>query len=76
MNIEKMPVSSGVERLDDLLGNILIGDNVLWYDDAGSLATIFCLNFMKVSQRENKPLVYVSFDRSPKNLLDKLGSLA
>ncbi len=76
MNIEKMPVSSGVERLDDLLGNILIGDNVLWNDDAGSLATIFCLNFMKVSQRENKPLVYVSFDRSPKNLLDKLGSLA
>lgn len=76
MNIEKVPVSSGVDRLDSLLGNIYIGDNVVWYDDAGSLATVFCLNLMRISQRENKPLVYVSFDRSPKNLLDKLGSLA
>ncbi len=76
MIIEKIPVNSGVERLDSLLGNIYIGDNVVWYDDAGSLATVFCLNFMKISQKENKPLVYVSFDRSPKNLLDKLGSLA
>lgn len=76
MIIEKKPVSSGIERLDSLLGNILIGDNVVWYDDAGSLATVFCLNFMKVSLKENKPLIYVSFDRSPKNLLDKLGSLA
>lgn len=76
MNIEKVPVSSGVDRLDSLLGSIYIGDNVVWYDDAGSLATVFCLNLMRISQKENKPLVYVSFDRSPKNLLDKLGSLA
>lgn len=76
MNIEKIPVNSGIERLDTLLGSILIGDNVVWYDDAGSLAIVFCLNFMKISQKENKPIVYVSFDRSPKNLLDKLGNLA
>lgn len=76
MIIEKKPVNSGIEKLDSLLGNILIGDNVVWYDDAGSLATVFCLNFMRMSIKEDKPLVYVSFDRSPKNLLDKLGSLA
>ena len=69
-------VSSGVSQLDRLLGGLYIGDNVIWYDDAGSLATVFCLNFMQASQIQKKPLIYVSFDRSPKNLLEKLGTLA
>ena len=73
---EMLNVSSGVNQLDRLLGGLYIGDNVIWYDDAGSLATVFCLNFMKASQIQKKPLIYVSFDRSPKNLLEKLGTLA
>ncbi len=76
MATEEPRVPSGVSRLDLLLGGLSIGDNVVWHDDAGSLAPIFCLNFMQASQLENKPIIYVSFDRSPKNLLDKLGSLA
>ena len=59
-----------------LLGGLFIGDNVVWHDDAGSLAPVFCLNFLQASQLQEKPLIYVSFDRSPKNLLDKLGNLA
>ncbi len=73
---EKMRVSSGVSRLDRLLGGLFIGDNVLWYDDSGSLASVFCLNFLQISLLQHKPLIYVSFDRSPKNLLEKLGALA
>ena len=73
---ETLNVSSGVSQLDRLLGGLYIGDNVIWYDDAGSLATVFCLNFMQASQIQKKPLIYVSFDRSPKNLLEKLGTLA
>lgn len=76
MTLEKMRVASGVNQLDHLLDGLYIGDNVVWYDDAGSLAAVFCLNFIKISQTQNKSLIYVSFDRSPKNLLDKLGSLA
>lgn len=49
---------------------------MVWYDDAGSLASVFCLNFIQASQAQNKPLIYVSFDRSPRNLLEKIGSLA
>ncbi len=73
---ERQRVASGVKHLDLLLGGLFIGDNVLWHDDAGSLAPVFCLNFLQVSQALKKPLIYVSFDRSPKNLLDKLGPLA
>jgi transcriptional regulator with XRE-family HTH domain/KaiC/GvpD/RAD55 family RecA-like ATPase len=74
--LEKHRVPTGVSRLDLLLGGLFIGDNVLWHDDAGSLAPIFCLNFLQASQLQEKSLIYVSFDRSPKNLLDKLGKLA
>jgi transcriptional regulator with XRE-family HTH domain len=69
-------VHSGIGSLDLLLGGLFIGDNVLWHDDAGSLAPVFCLNFLQASQLEEKSFIYVSFDRSPKNLLDKLADLA
>jgi transcriptional regulator with XRE-family HTH domain/KaiC/GvpD/RAD55 family RecA-like ATPase len=73
---EKVRVASGVRELDELLDGLYVGDNVVWYDDAGSLASVFCLNFLRISQEQRKPMIYVTFDRSPKNLLDKLGSLA
>ena len=73
---EKMRIASGVSQLDRLLGGIYIGDNVVWHDDAGSLASAFCLNFIQTSESQEKPLIYVCFDRSPRNLLDKLGPLA
>ena len=69
-------VSSGVPQLDRLLDGLLIGDNVIWHDHAGSLAEVFSLNFIKSSRDQKKPLIYASFDRSPKNLVDKLGALA
>ncbi|MDH3557618.1 MAG: XRE family transcriptional regulator, partial [Deltaproteobacteria bacterium] len=73
---ERQRVASGVSQLDRLLGGLYIGDNVVWHDDAGSLASVFCLNFIQASQSQGRPLIYVSFDRSPKNLLDKLGPLS
>ncbi len=57
------------------MGNLQIGDNVVWYDHAGSLATTFCLHFLRASLAAGKPVVYVSFDRSPRNLLDQIGGL-
>jgi transcriptional regulator with XRE-family HTH domain/KaiC/GvpD/RAD55 family RecA-like ATPase len=76
MVAQKQRLPSGVGRLDLLLGGLFIGDNVVWHDDAGSLAPVFCLNFLQASQLQDRPIIYVSFDRSPKNLLDKLGNLA
>ena len=72
----KMRIASGVSQLDRLLGGLFIGDNVVWHDDAGSLASVFCMNFMQASTSQGKPFIYVSFDRSPRNLLEKLGPLA
>jgi len=76
MPAEKKRASSGIPQLDRLLNHLFIGDNVVWYDTAGSLASVFCLNFLRISLASEKPLIYVCFDRSPRNLLDKLGALA
>jgi len=76
MPMRKKRVSSGIAGLDKLLSGLYIGDNVILYDDAGSLASAFCMKFIKESQKQKKPIVYVTFDRSPKNLIEKLGPLA
>jgi transcriptional regulator with XRE-family HTH domain len=68
-------VSTGVPFLDELLGGLLIGDNVIWYDDAGSLASVFCQHFLRVSQEQEKSILYLTFDRSPRNLKTQLGTL-
>ncbi|MFZ1983863.1 MAG: helix-turn-helix domain-containing protein [Desulfatitalea sp.] len=73
---EKERVSTGLKALDQRLDGLFIGDNVIWYDEAGSLAFPFTLNFIRESQEQDKPLIYVTFDRSPKSLLDELGPLA
>ncbi|MFW2368235.1 MAG: cupin domain-containing protein [Desulforhopalus sp.] len=72
----KRRVSSGIPELDKLLGDLYIGDNVLWYEDAGSFASVFCVNFIKESLAHKKPMIFVTFDRSPKNVVSLLGSLA
>ncbi|MDJ0914466.1 MAG: helix-turn-helix domain-containing protein [Desulfobacterales bacterium] len=73
---KRVRVSSGIDALDRLLSGVFIGDNVIWYDDAGSLANAFSFNFIQESQSHNKSLIYVNFDRSPKKILEDLGPLA
>ena len=53
---EKVRVASGIRELDELLDGLYVGDNVVWYDDAGSLASVFCLNFLRISQEQRKPM--------------------
>ncbi len=73
----KKTVTSGVRYLDLMLGGgVIIGDNVIWYDDAGSLAAAFALNLIRASIQKKKSVIYVSFDHSPKAILEKLGPLS
>ncbi len=73
---ERTKITSGLDGLDRIITGLYIGDNVLWHDVAGTLALDFCLEFIRSSRAQNKSIVYVSFDRSPKNLIEKLGKLA
>ena len=73
---KKKRVSSGIPELDRLMGDLYIGDNVLWYEDVSSFSSSFCLNFIKETLAQKRPLIYVTFDRSPKNVVSFLGSQA
>lgn len=73
---KKKRVSSGIPELDRLMGDLYIGDNVLWYEDSGNFSSAFCLNFIKETLTRKRPLIYVTFDRSPKNLVSFLGPQA
>ena len=65
MVLKNKMISSGISQLDQILGGgVYIGDNVVWYDDVGSLAPVFYQNFIRISQEEGKSLIYLSFDRS------------
>ncbi|MEW6078494.1 MAG: helix-turn-helix domain-containing protein [Thermodesulfobacteriota bacterium] len=77
MGMHKTAVTTGVPDLDRLLGRgVFIGDNVVWYDEEGLLASVFSLNLIQASAEGGKYIIYVSVDRSPKNLLERLGKMA
>lgn len=71
----KRRVSSGIAELDRLLGDLYIGDNVIWYEAAGSFSSSFCFCFIRETLTRKIPLVYVTFDRSPKNVVSFLGDV-
>ncbi len=75
-DLNKKRVSSGISQLDQYLGGFFIGDNVIWYEDTGSFSSVFCLNFIQESLNQKQTLIYVSFDRSPKNVVSFLGPFA
>lgn len=58
------------------MGDLYIGDNVLWYEDVSSFSSAFCLSFIKETLSRKRPLIFVTFDRSPKNVVSFLGSHA
>ncbi|MEW5735166.1 MAG: helix-turn-helix domain-containing protein [Thermodesulfobacteriota bacterium] len=75
VSMQKTSITSGLSRLDQILGGLFIGDNVVWYDESGSLAAAFWLRFVSQSLEAKRPVIFISFDRSPKNLFERLGAM-
>ena len=67
--------STGIEYLDHLMGELRIGDNVVWETDAGSFIDLFVDRFSNHSLTIGHNLVYISFNRSPATIVKKLTKL-
>ena len=67
--------STGIEYLDDLLGGLQIGDNLVWETDAGAYVDLFVEKFACHSLTAGHNLIYVSFNRSPMTIAKKLSGL-
>ena len=59
MPMRRKRVSSGIAGLDKLLSGLYIGDNVILYDDAGSLDSAFYMKFIKESQKQKSKAEFI-----------------
>ena len=64
-------LTTGLRPLDELLGGLRYGDNVVWEVD-GPDETPFLAGFLRAAV--GAPLVYVSFHVSPQAILDRFGA--
>ncbi len=68
-------ILSGINDLDHLIDSLYVGDNVVWEVEAGTSSEIFMLNFVRQSFSENQNVIYVSFNKSPHSVLEKIGKI-
>ncbi|MBD3182739.1 cupin domain-containing protein [Candidatus Poribacteria bacterium] len=67
--------STGIEFLDNLIGGIQIGDNLVWETDAGAYVDLFVDKFTSYSLNSGGRLIYVSFNKSPVTIAKRLSHL-
>ena len=72
---EAMLVSTGVSWLDQALGQLRIGENVVWEVEAGTRVEAFVRAFLDSNIKTGSNAVYVSFNHSPVSMKEKLGDL-
>ncbi|KAF0179427.1 MAG: helix-turn-helix domain protein [Nitrospirae bacterium] len=68
-------VSTGIPSLDAIIDSIYVGDNVVWEVEAGTLYHVFIKNFIRQSFAELHHVVYISFNRSPQSVLQKIADV-
>jgi len=68
-------IFSGINDLDKLIDSLYVGDNVVWEVEAGTAPEVFILNFIRQSFSENRDVIYVSFNKSPQTILQKIGNI-
>jgi transcriptional regulator with XRE-family HTH domain/KaiC/GvpD/RAD55 family RecA-like ATPase len=68
-------ISSGIKDLDNLLDSFYVGDNVVWEVEAGTSPELFTLHFITQSFSEEKNVIYISFNKSPHTILQKIGEI-
>lgn len=68
-------ISTGVDWLDQVLGQLRIGENVVWEVEAGTPVEAFMRAFLETNIKGDSNAVYISFNHSPVTMKEKLGPL-
>ena len=68
-------ISTGIPYLDNLLGGLRRGDNLVWESEAGTYIDLFVEKFIQHSLNLGDSVVYVSFNRSPMTVSQRLKGL-
>jgi Nif-specific regulatory protein len=68
-------LTTGMEEIDQLIGGVQAGDNIVWEVDSGAPIDKFILSYVSACEAEGTPVVYVSFNRSPQTIVKLYGDL-
>jgi len=68
-------INSGIKDLDRLLDSLYVGDNVVWEVEAGAAPEVFIMSFIRQSFSENRDVIYISFNKSPQTIFQKIGEI-
>lgn len=68
-----MRTSSGISELDDLLGGLLSGDNVVWVTTSQGVIVAIERSFLAEGLRRGEPCTYVTTEVPPAKLRAELG---
>lgn len=68
-------VGTGIRWLDELVGQLRAGENVLWSVDAGTYHELFVRAFLETALEKGSKAAYISFNHSPVTMKEKLGDL-
>ena len=63
--------TTGIPEIDQLVGGVVPGDNIVWEADSGASIDKFVDGFIGSCEAEGVPVVYVSFNRSPQTITSK-----
>lgn len=68
-------MTTGIDEVDQLMGGVLPGDNIVWEVDSGAPVDRFISSFLTASEAQGSPITYVSFNRSPQTISRVYGEL-
>jgi transcriptional regulator with PAS, ATPase and Fis domain len=63
--------TTGIAEVDKAIGGVIAGDNLVWEIDSGVAGDHFISSFVHSCEKNEIPVVYVSFNRSPQTIAAK-----
>jgi transcriptional regulator with PAS, ATPase and Fis domain len=72
---QKYRPTTGIAEVDNALGGVIAGDNLVWEIDSGVAGDHFISQFVAACELGGVPVVYVSFNRSPQTIATKYARL-
>jgi len=72
--LTELSLTTGIKEIDNLVGGILPGDNVVWEIDSGAPVDPFLSGFLAASDTGSATITYVSFNRSPQTITHAYGA--
>ncbi len=66
-------LTTGIKEIDNLVGGVLPGDNIVWEVDSGAPVDQFISGFLAADGAPGSTITYVSFNRSPQTITRAYG---